>query len=101
VSDHTERPGHVAVAVNTENRMVGIRHERGYVVAGDRRIPIWCCSANGNRACQGHGERRPTTLREQPCKRAGHPASERRVNQNGHSFCTACQRDGYRVRKAA
>jgi hypothetical protein len=100
---NTENPGGVAVHVIEHNRMVGTRHRRHYVVVGSdqRRIGIWQCEANGWRACQGHGERRPTTLREQPCKRAGHPASERRVNQNGHSFCTACQRDGYRVRKAA
>ena len=96
-----DRPGSIAIHVIEQNRMVGHRHSRGYVVAGDRRIPIWKCSANGGRACQGHGVVRTPTFREQPCKRAGHPASERRVNAGVHSYCTACARDGYRDRKAA
>jgi hypothetical protein len=96
-----ERPGAIIVHVLEHNAMGAIRHDRGYVIAGDRRIPIWKCSANGGRACQGHGVKAPTRLREQPCKRAGHPVSERRTNGSGHSYCTACARDGYRERKAA
>lgn len=95
-----DRPGSIAIHVIEQNRMVGHRHSRGYVRAGDRLIPIWKCDQNGGRACQGSTTRHPTTLREKPCKRAGHPASERRV-VNGHSYCVACARDGYRVRKAA
>lgn len=100
-SSDTETIGGIAVHVIDSNRMVGTRHRRHYVVAGDRRIPIWQCEANGWRACQGHGEKQPTRLRELPCKKAGHPASERRVNAEGHSYCVSCQREAYRARKAA
>lgn len=64
MSNDTERPGAIIVHVLEHNLMLGPRHRRGYVVAGDRRIPVWKCEGNGWRVCQGHGVARQMKLRE-------------------------------------